>query len=89
MEGLVRLDGDYSGDGRPDLMVFDSDRLLIRRGERDSGFFSSQEVAFNDDPFYQISGPFPGLVMVRNLDKDPKPEIITFGGNIVRVVHVR
>lgn len=89
VEGLIRLDGDYSGDGRPDLMIFDSDRLLIKRGEEDSGLFSSKEVSFASRPFYQISGPFPGSIIVQNVDKDPRPEIISFGGDIVRVVHVR
>jgi hypothetical protein len=89
VEGLIRLDGDYSGDGRPDMVVYDSDRMLIKRGERDSGFFSSQEVSFKSRPFYHIGGPFPGPVMIVNVDRDASPEIITYGKNIVRIVHVR
>ena len=89
MEGLVRLDSDYTGDNRPDWVVFDTDRLLLRLGEADSGWFSSQEVAFKSRPFFQIGGPFPGPLKTLNIDKDPCPEIITYGDNIVRIVHVR
>jgi hypothetical protein len=87
-EGLVRFDGDFNQDGRPDIMVYQDDRLLIKRGEKDEGFFSTQEVSFKSKPFYQVGGPFPGPVFCTNVDRDEAPEIVTFGQNIVRIVHV-
>ena len=89
VEGLVQFDGDYNQDGRPDMVVYDTDRLLFKRGERDEGFFSTREVSFRDRPFYQIGGPFPGPVLDEDLDFDGCPEIITYGGDAVRVVYVR
>jgi hypothetical protein len=88
IEGLVRLDNDFTGDGRPDLVVYDSDRLLFYRGESSSGWFSSQEIDFKSRPFYQAAGPFPGPLLVADVDGDGKKEIITSGKNIVRVIHV-
>jgi len=88
IEGLIRLDGDYTGDGRPDMVVYDTDRLILKRGEKDSGWFSSKEISFNERPFYQIGGPFPGPILFQNVDIDPRPEIITFGKNIVRIIYV-
>jgi hypothetical protein len=87
-EGLILFNGDYTGDGRPDMAVFDYDRLLFRRGERDEGLFSDGEISFNDRPFYQIGSPFPGPLFSENIDGDDCPEIITLGGSIVRIVHV-
>lgn len=87
-EGLIQFNGDYSGDGRPDMVVYDSDRLLIKRGERSEGFFSTEEVSFRSRPFFQIGHPFPGPVFCRNVDRDDCPEIITFGDHIVRIIHV-
>jgi len=89
VEGLIRLDGDYSGDGRPDMVIYDDDRLLMKRGEEDSGWFSNQEVAFGSKPFYQIAGPFPGPILFQSIDSDDCPEIITFGKKMVRIVYVQ
>lgn len=88
-EGLVQFSGDFSDDNRPDMLIYAEDRLLIKRGERDSGWFSTKEVSFKSKPFYQIGKPFPGRIVCRNIDDDACPEIITAGGKIVRIVHVR
>lgn len=89
VEGLLQFNGDYNGDRRPDLVVYASDRLLIKRGTEEKGLFSNQEISFKDRPFYQIGEPFPGPIISRNLDADACPEIITYGDNMVRIVHVR
>ena len=88
VQGLVRCDADFTGDGRPDLMVYSGNRILLERGVRESGFFSHREVAFKSRPFYQIGEPFPGPVFTRNIDFDPCPEVITFGGGMIRIIHV-
>jgi hypothetical protein len=87
-EGLILFNADYTGDGRPDMAVFDYDRLLFRRGERDEGLFSDDEISFRDRPFFQIGSPFPGPLFSENIDGDDCPEIITYGSSIVRIVHV-
>ena len=89
VEGLLQFNGDYNGDRRPDLVVYASDRLLIKRGSEEKGFFSNQEISFKRRHFYQIGEPFPGPIISRNLDADACPEIITYGDNMVRIVHVR
>lgn len=89
VEGLVQCNADFSGDCRPDLMIYAGDRLLLRRGVRESGLLSRREVAFKDRPFFQIGEPFPGPVFARNIDRDPCPEVITYGGDMVRIIHVR
>ena len=45
-------------------------------------------ISFRDRPFFQIGSPFPGPLFSENIDKDSRPEIITYGSSIVRIVHV-
>ncbi len=89
IEGLAMMDSDFNGDRRPDLVIYESDRLNFFRGERDEGFFSTTEVDFVSRPFYQVAGPFPGPLTVVDLDGDGRREIITSGETTVRVIHVR
>ena len=89
IEGLTMMDSDFTGDGQPDLVIYESDRLNFFRGERDEGFFSTTEVSFVSRPFYQVAGPFPGPLTVVDLDGDGRKEIITAGDTIVRVIHVQ
>jgi len=87
-EGLLILDCDFSRDRRPDLVVFEGDRLRFLRGFKDSGFFSTKKVAFKSRAFYQVGGPFPGPLFTEDLDGDGQKELVTFGKNIVRIIHV-
>lgn len=89
IEGLAMMDSDFTLDRRPDLVIYESDRLNFFRGERDEGFFSTTEVDFASRPFYQVAGPFPGPLTVVDLDGDGRKEIITSGDSIVRVIHVQ
>jgi hypothetical protein len=88
IDGLAKMDSDFSGDGRPDLVIYESDRLLFYRGERSSGLFSSREVDFKSRPFYQVAGPFPGPLLTVDVDGDGRQDIITYGDTIVRIIHV-
>ncbi len=91
IEGLVMIDTDFTGDGRPDLLIYEEDRLLFYRGKEESrflGLFSSDGIDYHSRPFYQAAGPFPGPLEIKDMDGDGRYEIVTSGDTIVRVIHV-
>jgi len=91
IEGLAMMNSDFNGDDRPDLVIYESDRLLFYRGRKKSGFLgvlASREIDFRSRPFYQVGGPFPGPLVTVDIDGEGRKEIITFGETFVRVIHV-
>jgi hypothetical protein len=71
------LTGDWSGDGKPDILARASDgRLLMYRGNGSGGFETGQA-----EPIGSGWGPFTALLLLRDWDGDGKRDILARDGD--------
>ncbi len=79
---LASFEGDFNGDGRPDLLTLtETDRFCIYEGKRGGGGFLSRKKKYDlpDQPTRTLGvGPGEGFEIV-DLDRDRVSDLIVFG----------